>query len=74
MKINVTDEGRIEGYLSTSEYAESIGVTVGNVRMMIERGQITPLQIRAGTGKSQCFNFIKEGTPKPTKSIRKKEE
>lgn len=68
MKINVTDEGRIEGYLSTSEYAESIGVTAGNVRIMIERGLITPLQIRAGTGKNQCFNFIKEGTPKPTKS------
>ena len=75
MRVNVTDDGHIEGYLSTSEYAKEIGSTTANVRVMIERGKLDVLKIRAGDARNQCLNFIKEGTPKPTgKRGRKRKE
>jgi excisionase family DNA binding protein len=43
----------IEGYLSTKEVAEKLGVTVGRVRQMVADGQLPATKI----GRD---NFIKE--------------
>lgn len=71
-RITVNDDGSIKGYMTVSEYAASIGSTSGNVRIMIRRGQLSPLSIIFGDRPEQRVNFIKEGTQKPTKTNKRR--
>ena len=73
-RITINDDGTIKGYMSVSEYAESIGSTPGNVRIMIRRGQLSALSIIFGDRPEQRVNFIKEGTQKPTKTNKRREK
>ena len=73
MKVTINDDGSIKGYLTVSEYAKSIGTTSGNVRIMIRRGQLSPLSIIFGDLPEQRVNFIKDGTPKPTRTNKKED-
>lgn len=53
------NEGKIDGYLTVSEYAKEMGMIEGTVRQLIARGQLETLQIG---DKNWKMNFIKEGT------------
>lgn len=53
------NEGKIDGYLSVSEYAKEMDMMEGTVRQLIVRGQLETLQIG---NKNSKTNFIKEGT------------
>ena len=53
------NEGKIDGYLTVSEYAKEMGMIEGTVRQLIARGQLETLQIGDKNWKT---NFIKEGT------------
>lgn len=57
------ENGRVVGYLTTKEYGALHGISDAGVRMLIHKGQIETLKIGD-------VNWIKEGTPKPTKSRR----
>lgn len=70
--VKIKDDGRLDGYLSVSEYAESIGVTKEYVRAMIQRKQLNALTISVGDNGGQRLNFIKKGTPKPTRTNKKR--
>lgn len=71
-RITINDDGSIKGYMTVSEYAASIGSTPGNVRIMIRRGKLSPLAIIFGDRPDQRINFIKEDTPKPTKTNKRR--
>lgn len=53
------NEGKIDGYLTVSEYAKEMDMMEGTVRQLIARGQLETLQIGDKNWKT---NFIKEGT------------
>lgn len=53
------NEGKIDGYLTVSEYAKEMDMMEGTVRQLIARGQLESLQIGDKNWKT---NFIKEGT------------
>lgn len=59
--------GRLDGYLTTIEYAEQIGCAEVTVRQWIYRGKLDGIQI----GKSW---WIKEGTPAPPRICNMKIE
>lgn len=60
MSTTVTiNEGKIDGYLTVSEYAKEMGMIEGTVRQLIARDQLETLQIGDKNWKSI---FIKEGT------------
>lgn len=61
--VNVTKDGRIEGYLTVNEFAELNNVSSGLVRVWIHEGKIKP-DFKIGP-----MNFIREGTPRPNGKI-----
>ena len=61
--VNVTKDGRIEGYLTVNEFAELNNVSSGLVRVWIHYGKIKP------DFKIGIMNFIREGTSRPSGRI-----
>lgn len=57
------DEGRVNGYITTAEFAKECGVEVVTVRQWIRRGKVNPVKIGSQ-------NFIRLGTEKPGRKRR----
>jgi excisionase family DNA binding protein len=57
--VNITDNGKIEGYLTVTEFAELNNLQPGTVRQWINRGHIKALKIIGSKGN--VVAFIKKG-------------
>ena len=74
--VAINDDGTIDGYLSTAEYAKEAHISAIVVREWIREGRLDSLAIANGTRRTGVVHFIKQGTPrpKPQKRGRKKGE
>lgn len=73
--VTVTDDGRIQGYLTIKEYAERHNTTPGAIRRLIGRGRFETLKIATGESPGSIQHWIRENYIFiPVKRGRKKME
>lgn len=70
--VNVTDDGRIEGYLTVKEFAEKYNRTDCAIRQEIQRKTLHPLTI--GSGPDRVHYFPKDYVYEPPKRGRPRRE
>lgn len=58
--VTVTDDGRIQGYLTIKEYAEKHNTTPGAIRRLIGRGRFETLKIATGEKPGNIQHWIRE--------------
>ena len=59
MIVNIVD-GKPEGYLTISEFANKFHFNEGSVRVWIQRGQIPKHRILTIRSGKSCMNFIED--------------
>lgn len=68
IQVTITDDGRVEGYLSSNQFAEKCGVDPNTIRVWIGRGKIADY-IKIGSDY-----WISENEPKPGRKVRTHED
>ena len=58
--VTISDNGRVEGYLTIKEYAERHNTTPGAIRRLIGRGRFETLKIATGESPGNIQHWIRE--------------